>query len=232
MPATPYIRRIFSPIAARYDLLNHVLSLNIDRLWRRRLVSRAAVQPGERVLDLCIGTGDVALEFAKRSSAALICGLDCTPAMLDVAREKLARRGCGGQVPVIAGDALAMPLPAGSFDVVAIAFGLRNLPDRAAAMEEMARLLRPGGRLLVLELSPPPMGVFGAAYRLYLTRVIPAVGAALAGSWDAYRYLASSVSHFMEPQEVMSLMSSAGLRDVSAERLTLGIAHIFVGHVP
>jgi ubiquinone/menaquinone biosynthesis methyltransferase len=148
--------RMFTSIARRYDFLNHALSFNVDRRWRRLLVNEADVHAGERVLDVATGTGDVAIEFARRARAGFIAGLDPSSGMLEVGRRKLSRDdAAGARVELIEGDALALPFPDGSFDVVTIAFGLRNLPDYARGVNEMARVLRPAGRLVVLEFLPP-----------------------------------------------------------------------------
>ncbi|HET6350277.1 MAG TPA: ubiquinone/menaquinone biosynthesis methyltransferase, partial [Candidatus Krumholzibacteria bacterium] len=174
--------RMFNSIAHRYDFLNHALSFNVDRRWRRLLVDAADVRAGGRVLDVATGTADVALEFARRSPAQHIAGLDPSSGMLEVGRTKLA----GARVDLIEGDALALPFPDGSFDVVTIAFGLRNLPDYARGTAEMARVLRPGGRLLVLEFLPPS-GAARLVFRSYIATVLPVVGRAISGSPEAYR---------------------------------------------
>jgi len=221
--------RMFSTIAHRYDLLNHVLSFNADRAWRRALVRTAEVAPGARVLDVATGTGDVAIAFARDSEAGEVTGVDLAEGMLAVGREKLARARLDGRVTLMEGDALALPFEDASFDVVTIAFGLRNLPDYAAGVAEMARVLRPGGRLLVLEFFPPRGGAFLAAYRVYLGRVLPAVGGAISGSRAAYRYLADSIEDFLSHDELRAHMRAAGLGEVSARRLSGGVAWIYRG---
>jgi len=219
---------MFSSIARRYDLLNHVLSMNIDRSWRRALV-RAAQSPPHQVLDVATGTGDVALAFARHSDAEEIVGIDPSEGMLAVGREKVARLGLERRVRLQEGDALGLPYEDGTFDVVTIAFGLRNLPDFGGGIREMARVLRPGGRLLVLEFFPPRGGLFLRAYRFYLGRVLPVAGRIISGSPEAYHYLASSIENFISHDEIRALMQSAGLVHRRAIRLTGGIAWIHEG---
>jgi len=219
--------RMFSSIARRYDFLNHALSFNADRRWRRLLVASAAVKPGERVLDVATGTGDVALEFARRTRAARIAGLDPSSGMLDVGREKLARAN-GAPIDLVEGDALALPFADASFDVVTIAFGLRNLPDYARGIGEMTRVLRPGGRLVVLEFLPPS-GATRLVFRSYIATVLPVIGRAISGSPEAYAYLASSIREFIPAESVRSLMDGAGLADITTRRLTAGVAGLHRG---
>lgn len=224
--------RMFNSIAHRYDFLNHALSLNIDREWRRLLVAEANVTDGSRVLDAATGTADVAIEFAHRTRAAWIAGLDPSAGMLDVGRTKLGRDAVAGpRVALIEGDALALPFPDASFDAVTIAFGLRNLPDYALGVREMARVLRPGGKLVVLEFLPPS-GATRLVFRSYVATVLPIVGRAISGSPEAYRYLASSIGSFIAEADVRLLLSGAGLESVGTRRLTFGIAGLHFGKKP
>jgi len=223
---------MFSAIAGRYDLLNHVLSLNVDRGWRRALVDMSEVAGGGEVLDVATGTGDVAIEFARRSGAGSIVGLDRSDGMLAVARDKLRRLELDGRVEVVEADALDIPFDDGSFDAVTIAFGLRNLPDYAAGVREMARVLKPGGRLVVLEFFPPTSGAFLQLYRLYLKTVLPVVGRAISGSRQAYDYLSSSIRGFASHDEVHGFFRAAGLEKVGRRRLSGGISYIYRGFKP
>ena len=220
---------MFSSIARRYDLLNHVLSLNVDRGWRRALVDMSGVGAGGEVLDVATGTGDVAIEFARRSRAHRIVGLDRSAGMLEVARDKIGKQRLEGRIEVIEGDALNLPFGDGSFDAVTIAFGLRNLPDYAAGVREMARVLKPGGRLLVLEFFPPTSGAFLQLYRLYLKTVLPVVGRAVSGSKEAYDYLSSSIQGFASHDEVRRFFADAGLPDVRRRKLAGGVSFIYRG---
>ncbi|HEX5132569.1 MAG TPA: bifunctional demethylmenaquinone methyltransferase/2-methoxy-6-polyprenyl-1,4-benzoquinol methylase UbiE [Candidatus Krumholzibacteria bacterium] len=220
--------RMFTAISRRYDLLNHVLSFNVDRHWRRGLVAYARAHVGERVLDVATGTGDVAMEFARRTRAAAIAGVDPSPGMLAVGHEKLIREGLTGRIQLVEGDALALPFADASADVVSIAFGLRNLPDYAQGVREMARVLKPGGRLVVLEFLPP-RGAALLAYRVYLGTILPVAGRLISGSEEAYGYLSASIQGFMETSEVRELLSGAGLRRVESRHLTGGIAALYRG---
>lgn len=222
--------RMFSSIAGRYDFLNHFLSLNIDRAWRRRLVRLSGATENSRVLDVATGTGDVALAFANAGVEDVI-GLDPADGMLEIGRAKVERAGFSQRVRMIEGDALTMPFPSHTFDVLTIAFGLRNLPDYRAGLREMTRVLRPGGRLLVLEFFPPRGGAFLPLYRFYLGRVLPVVGSIVSGSREAYRYLAASIESFVSHEEMTTMMMEAGIGEVNRTRLTGGIACIYHGIV-
>ncbi len=219
---------MFTSIAHRYDFLNHALSLNIDRHWRKLLVDACEVKPGEHVLDVATGTGDVAIEFARRTRAGRIAGLDPSVGMLQVARTKTARDAASARIEIVEGDALALPFPDQSFDVVTIAFGLRNLPDYARGVSEMARVLRPGGRLVVLEFLPP-QGAARLVFRSYIATVLPVLGRAISGSPEAYRYLAASIGEFITAESVRELISNSGLQRVTTQRLTGGIAGLHRG---
>jgi demethylmenaquinone methyltransferase/2-methoxy-6-polyprenyl-1,4-benzoquinol methylase len=220
--------RMFNAISRRYDLLNHVLSCNVDRHWRRALVAYARARLGESVLDVATGTGDVAIAFARRTRAARVVGLDPSSGMLEVGRGKVAEADLANRVDLLEGDALALPFPDASFDVVTIAFGLRNLPDYEQGLAEMTRVLKPGGRLAVLEFLPP-RGAALLAYRLYLGAVLPVAGRIISGSPEAYRYLSTSISGFLESSDVRDLMRGPGLRHVESRRLTGGIAALYRG---
>ncbi len=218
------IRAMFDQISPRYDLLNRLLSLRADVLWRRRAAARLA--GARRVLDACSGTGDLAIEVRRRWGAEVV-GTDFSPAMLRLARRKAAREG---GVRFLAADTLRLPFRDGAFDACAAAFGVRNLCDPARGIAEMARVTRTGGRVVVLEFTLPSNPLLRAAYRLYFDRLLPRLGRLLARSEiDAYRYLPDSVARWHGPEELKALMERAGLREVAWERLFGGIAAIHEG---
>jgi len=223
--AAQWVRRMFGSVAPRYDFLNHLLSFSLDRSWRRRTVARVEAvltKPGARVLDLCCGTGDllVALQ-AKRSAAVWGCDF-CRP-MLAIAQRKTS-------APVlIEADALGLPLADASLDLVTIAFGFRNLTNYRAGLEEMARVLRPGGMAAILEFSQPRGRLFPALYGFYSRHILPVVGGALSGSKDAYAYLPESVRRFPGVEDLAGQMRAAGFREVRYETMTAGIVALHVG---
>ncbi len=227
-PERAAVRSMFDRIAPRYDLLNRLLSAGIDVRWRRRAVDALARGPGSRVLDLCTGTGDLLLEFLRRHGRNRGLGLDLSREMLVRAAAKLGRAGADGRAGLCAGDALGLPFQDASFDGALVAFGIRNLGDAPAGLREMRRVLRPGGRAVVLEFSMPP-GLLGRAYRVYFTRVLPRLGGWISGDPSAYAYLPASVERFAAPGEFGALMERAGFADVRWQALTGGIAHLYVG---
>jgi len=220
------VRRMFSEIAPRYDLLNRLLSLGADLRWRRRAVALALEKGPRRILDLATGTGDLALLLKASAPEAEVVGADFAPPMLEIARKKASARGLS--VAFQEADALALPFPDGSFDAVTIAFGFRNFADYRKALAELRRVLAPGGRLVILEFPPPPKGAFGLVYRVYFQRVLPFLGGLISGSFGAYRYLPESVEAFPPPEALKALMEEAGF-SVRYELLTFGVAAVHVG---
>lgn len=220
------VQEMFADIAARYDLLNRVLSLGVDRGWRRAAAAEALALSPRRVLDVATGTGDFALELAARAPGISVTGSDFVPQMLAIAREKGAARGL--EVRWEEGDALRLPYPDSSFDAVTCAFGFRNFADYSAGLAELWRVLRPGGRLVILEFPPPAPGLFGAAFRLYFEHVLPRIGGLISGNAAAYAYLPESVLAFPEPGRLAQTMRATGLR-TRYRPLTFGIAGLWVG---
>lgn len=219
---------MFDTIARRYDLVNRVLSLNIDQRWRQSLVVYSHPHENEEVLDVATGTGEVAIAFASKAPVGRIVGVDLSDGMMQVGRDKLRRLGLQERIDLRVGDALSLPFADGSFDIVTIAFGLRNLPDYQRGVNEMARVLKPRGRAVILEFLPPRgIGLF--AYRAYLSTVLPLTGRLISGSPQAYRYLASSVRQFITANEILTLMRNAGLSLVVSRRLTCGVAGLYRG---
>jgi demethylmenaquinone methyltransferase/2-methoxy-6-polyprenyl-1,4-benzoquinol methylase len=235
--AASAVREMFTSIAPRYDLLNHVLSFNVDRLWWRRTARSFAQilsQPGSRVLDLCCGTGD--MTFALRAQAAndspQVLGADFSHAMLQRAQWKsLDKISPSGRLPApywIEADALCLPFPDQHFNLVTSAFGFRNLVDYDGGLREIARVLRPGGECGILDFSEPK-GLIGHLYRLYFKQVLPRVGTMLSGVRGPYAYLPNSVERFPEPQQMLSRMRFAGFREATWTPYTFGIAGLYRG---
>ena len=179
---------MFDGIAARYDLVNRVISLGIDQSWRKKTVAALSLAPGHRVLDLATGTADLAIQVAQTEPSVSVVGLDPSSKMLEVGRVKVTRAELDARVELVQGDAQALPFDTHSFDSVCIAFGIRNVPDRGKALREMARVTRPGGRIAILELSEPRGGLLGALARFHIHVVVPYVGALLSGVKE-YQYL-------------------------------------------
>ena len=211
------VRRTFDAITPVYDAMNRVMTLGLDRRWRRRTAA-AVVRPGDRVLDACCGTGDLAL--AAHEAGGIVTGLDFSPAMLARARRK------SDAVSWVCGNVLALPFPDGSFDVVTVGFGVRNVEDLEAALRELARVLRPGGRLACLEITQP-RGALRPFFRLWFDRLVPLAGRVLPGG-AAYTYLPASVRRFPGPADLAAAMERAGFADVRWRLLAGGIVALHV----
>jgi len=225
--AATAVREMFSAIAPRYDLLNHVLSMNVDRLWWRRAARTfrdVLGRPGARVLDLCCGTGDMGLAVRRQSPNPEIVGADFAHPMLRLAADKTA----GRNFRVIEADALRLPLHDASFDLVVSAFGFRNLANYDAGLREIFRVLRPGGEVGILDFGEP-RGVLGVVYGFYFRRVLPKVGTLISGVRGPYSYLPASVERFPDPQQMLGRMRAAGFQEVSWSPYTFGIAGLYRG---
>ena len=222
---------MFAGIADRYDLLNHLLSGNTDRRWRRLVVNRLRHSLGEgtRALDVACGTGDLSLALAEVGQAR-ITGLDFCRPMLEIAVRKA--NAAALQVPFVEGDALELPFDDSSFDVVTIAFGLRNLASIEEGLRELRRVLKPGGRVAVLEFSRPVVPGFRALFQFYFERVLPLIGGIVSGSRGAYRYLPDSVSRFPDQERLAGMIREAGFEGVEYENLTGGIAALHTATRP
>ncbi len=222
------IREMFSAIAPRYDLLNHLLSLNLDRSWRRRAVDRLGwdSRPEGRYLDVCTGTFDLAIELARRPGfTGHVVAIDFSRAMLREGLPKLARR----PVSPVCADASRLPAASGGFDGAMVAFGVRNLADIDTGLRELKRVLRPGARLVVLDFAMPRRQPLRWLYRLYFTRVLPLAGRAISKHTYAYTYLPESVLAFAEPQELGARLAAAGYGNVDWRAMTGGIACLWWG---
>lgn len=219
---------MFARIAGRYDLLNRVLSLGIDHSWRSRAVRRAGDVRGRIVVDACCGTGDLSLAFAE--AGAKVVGLDFTPEMLELAGPK---RRAGSRSALFAqGDCMRLPLRSRVADVCSAAFGVRNLADPDAGLVEMARVVKRGGRVLVLEFTTPQGAILSRLYRFYFTRLLPRVGRLVSRDSDAYSYLPRTVLAWPAPEEFLARLERAGLVDCGFQRMTRGIACLHWGRVP
>lgn len=225
------VREMFATIAARYDFLNHLLSGNVDRRWRRqvaRTIKESWPSEGGRIVDIACGTGDLSLTLFETIGATVV-GTDFCRPMLDIAaRKAVGKKG----VVFIEGDALRLPFRDQSFEAATIAFGLRNLASVDQGLKEMFRVLRPAGTIAVLEFSQPVVPAFSLLFRLYFTKLLPFVGGLISGSRRAYEYLPSSVSSFPEQKRLAALMRQAGFVEVRYENLTGGIAALHVGRRP
>jgi demethylmenaquinone methyltransferase/2-methoxy-6-polyprenyl-1,4-benzoquinol methylase len=224
--AAAHVREMFGRIAPRYDLLNHLLSLDIDKVWRRRVAKRFSAilrDPRARALDLCCGTGDLALAFRKEApSGAEIVGSDFVPEMLIRARAKAA--ASGANVAFVEADALALPFNDRSFDLISCSFGFRNLANYERGLQEILRVLKPGGVAAILEFAEPRGKIFGSVYRFYFRQVLPRLGGVISGNGSAYTYLPSSVSKFPSPEALQGQFEQAGYTEARFERWTAGIA--------
>jgi demethylmenaquinone methyltransferase/2-methoxy-6-polyprenyl-1,4-benzoquinol methylase len=218
---------MFDKIAARYDTMNRVLSLGLDRRWRRRTVRALQLGDRARVLDLATGTGDLAIDIARMHPGAHVVGLDPSPRMLAIAESKLGRRGLADRVTLVRGDAQKLPYANCEMDAATIAFGIRNVPDRPAALREMARVVRAGGRIAVLELGEPERGLLASAARFHCRHVVPRLGALLSGARE-YRYLQRSIAAFPPSAEFARMMEDAGLHMIDVVPLTFGVCTLYV----
>ena len=225
---TGRVRGIFSRIAGRYDLFNVLSSMGIDRLWRRRLVKIARIERSDSVLDLCAGTGDVAFTIARLARPAQILVTDFTPEMLEVAKEKAASRTYETHLAFELADAQQLPYESDAFDVVTVAFGVRNLPERSRNFAEVLRVLKPGGRYVVLEFSRPPFAPWRAIYHVYLYNVIPLLGALLTGDRESFVYLNDSIRRFPAQEGLAAELAEAGFSEVDWTNLTGGIVALHV----
>jgi demethylmenaquinone methyltransferase/2-methoxy-6-polyprenyl-1,4-benzoquinol methylase len=223
---------MFAEISPRYDLLNHVLSLNVDRSWRRRTVTELKLRPGAKVLDICTGTADLALELAARdrSAESRVVGADFTPEMIHIGETK-RRASRARNLTLLVADSLRLPFPDSVFDAVTVAFGIRNVSELDTGLREILRVLKPGGQTAILEFSTPSSGWFGPAFRFYFRRLLPRVGGWISGvraGTEAYSYLPASVSEWLSPEEFSQALHRCGFSSVRYHRLTLGVAVLHV----
>lgn len=236
--AAERVREMFGSIAPRYDFLNHFLSLSLDRLWRRRVAKRFAQilsRPDSRAIDLCCGTGDLTIELLRHSRGAVF-GSDFSRPMLDLAEQKtsriLAKKPAATFGGYVEADALHLPFPDADFDLVTNAFGFRNLANYQQGLNEIARILRPGGEMAILDFGQPRGAVFRGLYRFYFTRMLPLIGRAISGSNFAYTYLPDSVSKFPSPESLLQSIENAGLTDAAFEPWSGGAVMLYTAKKP
>lgn len=224
------IARMFDAIAPRYDTNNHLLSAGLDRRWRRRAVRELRLSGRERVLDVCTGTADLAIEAAThaRGAARDVVGVDFAGEMLRLGLVKVRGGGLAGRVHLARGDAMALPLPDASFDAATIAFGIRNVADPVAGCAEIRRVLKPGGRLAILEFGMPSTPVLAGVYRWYFRQVLPRVGRLVSRHHDAYDYLPASVEAFPSGDEFVNLLRRAGFSSARSVQLAFGAVYLYV----
>jgi demethylmenaquinone methyltransferase/2-methoxy-6-polyprenyl-1,4-benzoquinol methylase len=230
-PEKAAVRSMFDRIAPRYDLLNRLLSAGTDVRWRRRAVDFLELAPPLRVLDLCTGTADLLVEAVSRDPRNSGLGVDLAQGMLTRGARKLARRGLAARARLAGGDGERLPARDGCFDAAVVGFGIRNIGDPLRALREVHRVLRPGGRFVVLEFGMPD-GLLGRVYRAYFTALLPRIGRLVSGDSSAYEYLPASVQAFPSPRGFAALMAEAGFVSVRIGRLTFGIAHLHRGEKP
>jgi demethylmenaquinone methyltransferase/2-methoxy-6-polyprenyl-1,4-benzoquinol methylase len=222
------IAGMFDAIAPRYDLLNHVLSAGLDRRWRDIAVDALALGNGARVLDLCTGTGDLALATVRRASNASVVGVDFAGEMLRLGAAKVHAASLDSRIRLVRGDAASIPVGTSSCDAATIAFGIRNVAEPERALREIARVLRPGGRLAILEFGQPRIPGIRTLYSWYFRYLLPLVGRMISKHQSAYSYLPASVGTFPPPAEFSSTLAATGFSQVQAVPLTFGIVYLFV----
>ncbi len=233
-PKADKVEKMFDSIAVDYDYLNHLFSLNIDKTWRRRALKHI-VDPHkvQSILDVACGTGDFSIEISKHANpSTIVQGLDLSSSMLSVMSTKIASLGLQDRIAPRQGNCEAMDYDDNCFDVVTIGFGIRNFENREKALSEILRVLKPGGKLVILELSIPSIPLIRGLYLLYFRRILPFVGGKISGDVAAYRYLPASVINFPPKEEWMAVMSGCGYDEVSHKAFSLGICRMYVGKKP
>lgn len=230
MPKKEKVREMFDNIAPSYDKLNHVLSMNVDKLWRRHALREIVDGSAQRILDVACGTGDSTISIAKAAGAGSeVIGADISEGMMALVEGKAAKAGVGDCIRLQVADGEDLPYEDGGFDRVTCAFGIRNFEHKEKGLSEFRRVLKPGGKAVILELSVPQNRVVRWAYDLYFTRLLPRIGGAVSGDKAAYRYLPASVHQFPAPQAFCRMMEDAGFSRVRCRTFTFGLCRMFVG---
>lgn len=236
MPVNPYkdsesgkkaqVQKMFDQISTKYDLLNHLLSLGIDNLWRRKAVKYISKKKPSSILDIATGTGDLAFALLKANPEKLT-GLDLSEGMLEVARKKASAKNSSIKIDFIQGDSENLPFPDNSYDAVTVAFGVRNFEDLTKGLREILRVLKPGGQLVVLEFSKPDAFPFKQIYQFYFRFILPFIGGLISKDKSAYTYLPESVQQFPQSREFENILLGTGFGNIHSERLTMGVATIY-----
>ena len=230
MPKKEKVREMFDNIAPSYDKLNHVLSMNVDKLWRRHALREIVDGSAQRILDVACGTGDSAISIAKAAGeGSTVTGVDISEGMMASVEGKAKKAGVEDRIDLKVADGEALPYEDGIFDRVTCAFGIRNFEHKEKGLSEFLRVLKPGGKAVILELSVPQNRLVRWAYDLYFTRLLPRIGGAISGDKAAYRYLPASVHQFPSPQAFCRMMETAGFRAVRCRTFTFGLCRMFVG---
>lgn len=227
-----FVHSVFESIAPKYDLMNDILSFRRHKAWRNFTMKKMDVKPGATAIDLCCGTGDWTISLAKASGAGKIVGLDFSQNMLDVGEEKVKRLGMDKQIKLVQGNAMALPFEDNSFDYATIGFALRNVPDLVKVIEEMQRVVKPGGMVVSLELSKPTWKPFKAIYFFYFQKVLPLLGKLIVKRYEQYKWLPESLKNFPDHKELADIFRKTGLTRVEAYPLTGGIAALHIGIKP
>ena len=226
------VRKMFNDIAPTYDKLNHLLSLDIDRLWRRRVVGIVRRRKAKRILDIATGTGDLAIAMAKNIKDCTIYAADFSSEMLAIARQKIERHGLDERITLAECNAENIDLTDGAVDLATVAFGVRNFEHQKEALTEIMRTIKPGGHLVVLEFSNPRSKLVRWVYHTYSHRILPAIGRAISHNSEAYTYLPESIDSFPAPERFVQMLTEVGFHSVTKRALSFGIAHIYVAKRP
>ena len=230
MPKKEHIEKMFNDIAPSYDRLNHLMSLGIDNIWRKKALKEIVDGTQQQILDVACGTGDSTIGVAKAMTpGGRVTGIDISAGMMEPLMRKASHEGVHDRIKLLQADALQMPFRADSFDRVTCAFGTRNFEDKDAGLREFLRVLRPGGRAVILELGIPEKPFIKSLYDVYFLHILPLVGGMVSGNRAAYRYLPASVHAFPKPLNFCAMMESAGFRNVRCRRFTFGLCNLFTG---
>ena len=225
--STSPIAAMFDRISPKYDALNHLLSLNIDKVWRRKTAKAVAKSQPKTILDLATGTADLAIALAKCNPQAHIIGMDISEKMLEIGKEKVSKKGLANQIELRLGDAATLPFENNTFDAVSVAFGIRNFENLERGLSEIQRVLKPNGRAVILEFSMPERFPIKQLYALYFKHLLPAIGKAVSKDGNAYSYLPLSVEQFPKPKVFLRMLAEKGLENGMAKPLSFGIATLY-----